>query len=114
MTVDAATAHASREVKFPSTRRNTSGEKASSDSQPDGRLTGRQREVAFLVARGLTNRQIASELRISENTVANHVARILRKLDATSRSRIVIWFTESGQAGEQRDVPTRAPRGIST
>jgi predicted ATPase/DNA-binding SARP family transcriptional activator/DNA-binding CsgD family transcriptional regulator/Flp pilus assembly protein TadD len=57
-------------------------------------LTPREEEVAALVARGLTNRQIASELSISEHTVANHVARILRKLRLSSRSQITAWVTE--------------------
>jgi predicted DNA-binding transcriptional regulator len=44
--------------------------------------------VALLVGRELTNRQIASELSISEHTVANHVARILKKLRLRSRAQI--------------------------
>ncbi len=55
-------------------------------------LTRREQEVAALVARGLTNRQIASELTISEHTVANHVAKILRKLGLRSRSQIGTWM----------------------
>jgi non-specific serine/threonine protein kinase len=65
--------------------------------QPDERpekLTRREREVALLVARGLTNRQIASELSVSRNTANNHVARILRKLGLRSRAQIAAWVTE--------------------
>jgi predicted ATPase/class 3 adenylate cyclase/DNA-binding CsgD family transcriptional regulator len=51
-------------------------------------LTPREREVAVLVSRALTNRQIASELSISEHTAATHVARILKKLGLTSRTQI--------------------------
>jgi non-specific serine/threonine protein kinase len=51
-------------------------------------LTRREREVAALVAQGLTNRQIALKLSISEHTVANHVRRILRKLKLYSRAQI--------------------------
>jgi DNA-binding CsgD family transcriptional regulator/Flp pilus assembly protein TadD len=57
-------------------------------------LTPREEEVAALVARGLTNRQIASELSISEHTAANHIAKILRKLRLSSRSQITAWVTE--------------------
>jgi predicted ATPase/DNA-binding SARP family transcriptional activator/DNA-binding CsgD family transcriptional regulator len=57
-------------------------------------LTPREEEVAALVARGLTNRQIASELSISEHTAANHIAKILRKLGISSRSQITAWVTE--------------------
>jgi predicted ATPase/DNA-binding SARP family transcriptional activator/DNA-binding CsgD family transcriptional regulator len=58
------------------------------------KLARREREVAGLVACGLTNRQIASELSISEHTVANHVAKILRKLGLGSRSQITAWVVE--------------------
>jgi predicted ATPase/DNA-binding SARP family transcriptional activator/DNA-binding CsgD family transcriptional regulator len=58
------------------------------------RLTRREREVALLVARGLTNRQIASELSVSRNTANNHVARILRKLGLRSRTQIAAWIAE--------------------
>jgi predicted ATPase/DNA-binding SARP family transcriptional activator/DNA-binding CsgD family transcriptional regulator len=57
-------------------------------------LTRREEEVAALVARGLTNRHIATELSISEHTVANHVARILRKLGLDSRSQLTAWVVE--------------------
>ena len=57
-------------------------------------LTRREEEVAAQVAQGLTNRQIASELSISEYTVANHVARILRKLGFDSRSQLTAWVVE--------------------
>jgi DNA-binding CsgD family transcriptional regulator len=52
------------------------------------RLTRREQEIALLVARGLTNRQIAEELSISEHTVATHVGKILKKLGLHSRSQI--------------------------
>ena len=52
------------------------------------RLTPREREVALLVARGLTNRRIASELSVSERTVENHVRKILKKLGLHSRAQI--------------------------
>lgn len=59
--------------------------------QTGGALTPREREVVLLVARGLTNRQIAGELTISERTVTTHVDHILRKLGVTSRARIAAW-----------------------
>jgi ATP/maltotriose-dependent transcriptional regulator MalT len=51
-----------------------------------GPLTGRELEVLRLIASGKTNRAIASELAISEKTVARHVSNILTKLDLPSRS----------------------------
>ena len=62
--------------------------------EPPDTLTEREREVAFLVARGLTNRQISSELSISERTVHNHVRKILKKLQLRSRAQVAAWATE--------------------
>jgi DNA-binding CsgD family transcriptional regulator len=56
-------------------------------------LTRREREVAGLVAEGLTNRQIASKLRISEHTAATHLRRIRKKLGLNSRSQLASWVT---------------------
>jgi non-specific serine/threonine protein kinase len=66
-------------------------------------LTRREQEVAALVARGLTNRQIATELSISEHTVANHVVKILRKLGLDSRSQITAWVIERRTSPEDPD-----------
>jgi predicted ATPase/DNA-binding SARP family transcriptional activator/DNA-binding CsgD family transcriptional regulator/Tfp pilus assembly protein PilF len=65
-----------------------------STGEPPTALTRREREVAALVARGLTNRQIASELSISEHTAATHVAKILKKLGLSSRFQLTVWVTE--------------------
>jgi ATP/maltotriose-dependent transcriptional regulator MalT len=54
-------------------------------------LSSREREVAGLVATGLTNRQIASELVITEATAAKHVENIRAKLGVTSRTHIAAW-----------------------
>jgi non-specific serine/threonine protein kinase len=51
-------------------------------------LTRREVEVAALVGKGLTNRQIASELVLSERTVDHHVASILKKLGLRSREQV--------------------------
>ena len=57
-------------------------------SLSDGGLTRREREVAGLVADGLTNRAIAQRLFLSERTAANHVQHILDKLGLANRSQI--------------------------
>ena len=59
--------------------------------QPSAKLTRREREVAKLVARGLTNRRMAKELFLSERTVENHVRNILKKLNLSSRSEVAAW-----------------------
>jgi two-component system NarL family response regulator len=60
-------------------------------SVPTPRLTDRELEVLKLVAQGLTNRDIAGELYISENTVKNHVRNILEKLHLHSRMEAVVY-----------------------
>ena len=59
----------------------------------DDGLTARQLEIAELVARGLTNKQIAQRLAISRFTAETHVRNILERLGAASRSEIATWFT---------------------
>ena len=54
----------------------------------------REAEVAELIVRGLTNRQIGAELSISERTVERHVANSLIKLGLVSRAQIAAWFVE--------------------
>ena len=54
-------------------------------------LTRREREVARLIAQGLSNRQIADVLTISERTAATHVEHILQKLDMNSRAQVASW-----------------------
>jgi len=57
-------------------------------------LTRGEREVATLLTQqGLTNRQIAFELSISEHTVATHIAKIMKKLGLHSRGQITAWVT---------------------
>jgi predicted ATPase/DNA-binding SARP family transcriptional activator/DNA-binding CsgD family transcriptional regulator len=57
-------------------------------------LTPREQEVALLIRRGLTNRQIAEHLTITERTVETHVSRILRKASLRSRTQIAAWVID--------------------
>lgn len=59
-------------------------------------LTDREREILVLVARGLSNDDIAARLVISPATVKTHLARIMQKLDAHDRAGLVICAYESG------------------
>lgn len=66
------------------------------DREPRGHLTGREMEVLRLLARGLTNREIASALRISSSTVKNHIKSILDKLDVAGRTEAVSFCLTRG------------------
>lgn len=59
-------------------------------------LTDREREVLCLVARGLTNSELAETLSVSLPTVKTHVSRVLTKLGARDRTQLVVFAYESG------------------
>jgi DNA-binding NarL/FixJ family response regulator len=76
----------------------------SPDRSPEARagpLTPREQEVAALLARGLSNRQIAERLVITDLTVAAHVEHILDKLSFASRTQIGVWAAERGLVGSR-------------
>ncbi|MBB2935359.1 putative ATPase/DNA-binding CsgD family transcriptional regulator [Amycolatopsis bartoniae] len=64
-----------------------------------GGLTRREREIAGLVAEGLSNREIAARLVIAQRTAETHVENILAKLGFSSRAQIAAWLTERRAAG---------------
>jgi len=102
--------HAGDAVVAPSTTRRLLDHFARSrpQSEPSGavrlkELTPREHEVLGLIARGLSNAEIAAELVLAEGTVKVHVGRILTKLDLRDRVQAVVLAYESGlvEAGER-------------
>ncbi|MGP3959508.1 ATP-binding protein [Nonomuraea sp. 3N208] len=62
-------------------------------------LTRREREIAQLVAQGMTNKEIAASLVIAQRTAEGHIEHILSKLGFNSRAQIAVWVGEQARAG---------------
>jgi len=69
------------------------------DDGPLGTLSQREREVVALVAMGMSNREIAERLVISEMTADSHVSHILRKLGFRSPAQVAAWAVDQGLTG---------------
>jgi DNA-binding NarL/FixJ family response regulator len=86
------------ELAQPTTADRGSAASTAAQSTSNGLLSPRESEVVALIARGLSNREIAAALTISEKTAANHVEHIMTKLDLRSRAQIAIWALRQGSA----------------
>jgi DNA-binding NarL/FixJ family response regulator len=78
-----------------------------------GELTGREQEVVKLVARGLSNHEIAERLVVSHATVKTHVGRSMIKLHAHDRARLVALAYQTGFARPPRERGPRPPSAAS-
>jgi len=92
-------------LAFPRTTRGMLASRKSAESQP---LTKRELEVATLIARGHSNREIALQLVIAISTAERHVANILAKLDLNSRTQIVAWVLKRGRSDEDAGLAADA------
>jgi DNA-binding NarL/FixJ family response regulator len=71
-------------------------------------LTAREAEVLILLARGLSNRQIAERLVITPKTAGNHVEHIYAKIGASSRAAAALFAVQHGLLPEEKSTPTTA------
>ncbi|MFG1698726.1 response regulator transcription factor [Nonomuraea sp. NPDC049309] len=101
--------HAGESVMSPSTLRRMLNRFA--EHLPDGQgppeaasLTPREREVLLMVARGLSNAEIAARLAVAEATVKTHLGRVLAKLGLRDRAQAVVYAYEAGLV-----VPAHGP-----
>jgi predicted ATPase/DNA-binding CsgD family transcriptional regulator len=69
---------------------------AAAEEQRGGLLTPRELEIAALIAAGLSNKQMAQRLKISERTADAHLEHIRTKLDVHSRAQIAAWYAQNG------------------
>lgn len=74
-------------------------ERTLSETDDTHPLTAREREVLVLVAQGLSNRQLARALSLSERTVQTHLTSIMRKLHLGSRTEAALWAVREGLPG---------------
>jgi DNA-binding NarL/FixJ family response regulator len=72
-------------------------------------LTAREREVVVLVALGLSNDEIAERLVVSRTTAKTHVSRVMLKLGARTRAKLVVFGYETGLVVPRTDVPAGKP-----
>jgi DNA-binding NarL/FixJ family response regulator len=89
-----------------------SGEKESDLAAASLPLSAREIEVLDCVAQGLSNKEIADELFVTEQTVKNHMTSVLRKLDVNDRVQAVLFAVKNGwmEIGPQSYAQVEVPR----
>jgi NarL family two-component system response regulator LiaR len=97
-------AHRGETLLHPEIARKLMAEVATRDDRPGpdlDELTQRELDVLRLIARGLSNQEIAQELTISEKTVKTHVSNVLSKLHVDDRTQAAIYALKKGLAPEE-------------
>ena len=93
-----AAARAATELGMEPLARRAADTLATSKAGP-GPLTTRELEIAALAAEGLTNKEIATRLRLSVRTAENHVLNVMNKLGLDNRAQVAAWYTRTGSRG---------------
>jgi DNA-binding NarL/FixJ family response regulator len=89
-------------------------ERAETDQKTDGRLrllTPREREIAFLIGGGASNKEIARSLRVGEGTVKAHLTAIFRKLGFSDRLQLGLFLVSPGVAAARKTTVADGPNG---
>ena len=76
---------------------------------PPSGLTARERDVARLVAQGLSNREVADALVVTERTTESHLSHVFGKLGLRSRTQLAVWAIEQRSPAGARCLPHRSP-----
>jgi DNA-binding NarL/FixJ family response regulator len=74
------------------------------DQRGVSELTRTERNVAFLVGRGMSNKEIAEKLKLSEGTVRNSLSSCLSKLSLRDRTQLAIWVVQTGLEQHDEDL----------
>jgi len=69
-------------------------------------LSHREAEVASIVAKGMTNKEVAQKLFVTEKTVKFHLTNIYKKLQVKSRSQLIVWCVPHLEWAEKQPAPT--------
>ena len=83
-------------------------------------LSNREAEVAELVVKGLSNKEVANQLFITEKTVKFHLTNIYKKMSVKSRAQLIVWcmpyqsFVETGSADANQPNNNTIPAGNTT
>jgi DNA-binding NarL/FixJ family response regulator len=91
--------------KFSALRQGTRSPPRSSDMDI---LTGREREVLWLICEGRSDSEMSETLHLSQNTIRNHIASLYRKIGVNRRSAAVIWARERAVTSDDALSPRRS------
>jgi DNA-binding NarL/FixJ family response regulator len=86
---------------------------ASRQSRPSAdleELTDREREILGLISEGCDNAAMGERLRLSQNTIRNHISSLFRKIGVNRRAAAVVWARERGITGATTKLTTRPRR----
>lgn len=76
-------------------------------------LSNREAEVAVVVAKGLSNKDVASKLFVTEKTIKFHLTNIYRKLKVKSRAQLIVWCSPHLDFIEEKpEAPKEIPAGV--